>query len=92
MGRWEITLKMGKRYYFCIGSKINGTKDVIAEGTTGYLFETGNARSLADQIEKFLKLTWEEKNEMGKSGRKKIEREYDRQIVVQKYCNEVEKV
>lgn len=75
----------------CIGSKINGTMDVIDDGKTGYLFETGNALSLADQIEKFLVLPLDEKNAMGKAGREKIERDFDRQIVIRKYCDEVEK-
>ncbi len=73
----------------CIGSKINGTMDVIDDGITGYLFETGDAKSLAEQIEKFLKLSKEEKNAMGKAAREKVECEFDRQIVIKKYCDEV---
>lgn len=75
----------------CIGSMINGTMDVIEDGVTGYLFETGNADSLAEQIEKFLNLSAEEKAEMGRAGREKVEREFDRQIVIKKYCDEVVK-
>ena len=75
----------------CIGSKIAGTMDVIDDGVTGYLFETGNAESLASAMEKFLGLSSEEKKEMGKAGREKIEREFDRRLVVKKYCDEVEK-
>lgn len=75
----------------CIGSKIAGTMDVIDDGVTGYLFETGNAESLADAMEKFLKLSKDERAAMGKAGREKIEREFDRQLVVKKYCDEVEK-
>ena len=63
----------------------------IDDGVTGYLFETGNAESLAGAMEKFLKLSSEEKRKMGKAGREKIEREFDRQLVVKKYCDEVEK-
>lgn len=75
----------------CIGSMINGTMDVIEDGVTGYLFETGKADSLAEQIEKFLNLSAEEKAEMGRAGREKVEREFDRQIVIKKYCDEVVK-
>lgn len=76
----------------CIGSRINGTMDVIEDGVTGYLFETGNENSLIAQIEKFLKLSVDERSAMGKAGRKKIECEFDRQIVIQKYCDEVDNV
>lgn len=75
----------------CIGSKINGTMDVIDEGKTGYLFETGDADSLAEQMEKFINLSVEEKADMGKAGREKIEREFDRNIVVNIYCDEVKR-
>jgi len=75
----------------CIGSKINGIIDVIDDSKTGYLFETGDADSLAEQMEKFINLPMEEKVAMGKAGREKIEREFDRNIVVNKYCNEVER-
>lgn len=75
----------------CIGSKINGTMDVIDVGITGYLFDTGDADSLAEQMEKFIQLSFEEKTAMGKAGREKIEREFDRNIVVNRYCDEVER-
>lgn len=75
----------------CIGSNINGTKDVIEDGITGFLFDTGNAESLIAKLESFLHLTMEEKVEMGRAGRKKIEREFDRDIVIQKYLDEVKK-
>lgn len=75
----------------CIGSKINGTIDVIDEGVTGYLFKTGDADSLAEQMEKFINLSSEEKAVMGKAGREKVEREFDRHLVIRKYCEEVVK-
>ena len=74
----------------CIGSKINGTMDVIEDGITGYLFETGNSKSLAEKIEKFLCLSAEEKSKMGEAGRRKIENEFNRNMVIDRYCHEVE--
>ena len=75
----------------CIGSKIDGTIDVIDDGVTGYLFEAGNKESLIEQLEKFIHLSPEEKTAMGKAGRAKMEHEFDRNIVIAKYCDEVEK-
>lgn len=74
----------------CIASKINGSMDVVEDGKTGYLFETGSAESLVEQVEKFLSLTPEQRSEMGKAGREKVEKEFDRQIVVDKYLWEIE--
>jgi galacturonosyltransferase len=74
----------------CIASKISGSKDVIEDGITGYLFETGITGDLIDKVERFLKLDYEAKKQMGLAGRKKVEKEFDRQIVVDAYLNEIE--
>lgn len=75
----------------CIGSKINGTMDVIEDGKTGYLFNTGDAEDLAAQMERFLQLPAEAKASMGRAGREKVEREFDRNIVINRYLEEVAK-
>lgn len=47
-----------------IGSNIAGLKTYIEHNKNGLLFEPGNAKDLADNIEVFLNLTLEEKNAM----------------------------
>lgn len=86
----NVLLESAAKGRICIGSKINGTMDVIEDGKTGYLFNTGDSEDLAHQIEKFILLSAEEKAAMGKAGREKVEREFDRQIVVRAYLDEVE--
>lgn len=86
----NVLLESAATGRICIGSKINGTMDVIEDGKTGYLFNTGDGKDLARQIEKFILLSSEEKATMGKAGREKVEREFDRQIVVKAYLDEVE--
>ncbi len=72
-----------------IASKINGSMDVVDDGLTGYLFNTGEAKDLVKQVERFLAMTQEEKISMGLAGRKKVEREFDRKTVIKMYMNEV---
>lgn len=88
----NVLLESAATGRICIGSKINGTMDVIEDGTTGYLFETGDEKSLVEAIEKVMKLTDEQRKEMGLSGRVKIESEFNRQFVVDKYLWETENV
>lgn len=76
----------------CIGSNVDGTRNVIEDGVTGFLFESGNVNDLISAIDKVMNLTYEQKQMLGKAGRKKIEREFDRQIVIEKYMAEVTKV
>lgn len=85
----NVLLESAATGRICIGSKINGTMDVIEDGKTGYLFNTGDGVDLARQIEKFILLSPEQKAAMGKAGREKVEREFDRRIVVDAYMNEV---
>lgn len=75
----------------CIGSRIAGTVDVIEDGKTGYLFEAKNSGELADVIEKYLSLSYDEKVQMGILGRERMERVFDRNIVIDKYLEIIER-
>lgn len=86
----NVLLESAATGRICIGSKINGTMDVIEDGKTGYLFNTGDGEDLARQIEKFILLSAEEKAAMGAAGRKKVEKEFDRKIVIGQYLKEIE--
>jgi len=76
----------------CIASDISGSRDVIDDGVTGYLFETGSSQSLIEKVNRFLELPLEEKRAMGRAGRRKVEQSFDRKIVMDRYQEEVAKV
>lgn len=73
----------------CIASRIHGSREVVEDGVTGYLFEAGSAADLADRIRAYLRLEREERRRMGLAGRAKVAREFDRRIVVDAYMEEV---
>ena len=85
----NVLLESAATGRICIGSKINGTMDVIDDGKTGFLFETGSAQSLIESVEKVLSMSEEERVQMGVSGRDKIIKEFDREIVIEKYLEEL---
>lgn len=76
----------------CLASDIPGCRDAIENGKTGFLFEVKNQLSLASTIIRFIDLSLNQKVKMGESGRTKIEKEFDRKIVVNKYINKINKV
>lgn len=76
----------------CMASDIPGCREAIEDGRTGFLFDVKNNDSLIDAIEKFMNLTYHQKVEMGILGRKKMELEFDREIVVNRYLEEIKKV
>src|SRR5699024_6886209 len=67
----------------------SGCREIVEEGVNGYIAEQQNNQDLTDKIEVFLKLSFKDKKEMGLAGRKKIEKEFDRQIVVDTYTEEI---
>lgn len=75
-----------------IGSNVPGVQDGIDDGKTGFIFEVKNANSLISAVEKFLALSHEEKEQMGKNARKKMKREFERSIVTNIYIEEIKSI
>lgn len=69
-----------------------GCREVVEDGINGYVVRQKDSKDLIEKIERFLSLTVEERRAMGLAGRAKVEREFDRQIVIQKYLEEVKTV
>jgi glycosyltransferase involved in cell wall biosynthesis len=67
----------------------SGCREVIDDGVNGYVCRQQDSQSLIEQLEKFLALSHEERRRMGINGRAKVEREFDRQIVVEMYMAEI---
>lgn len=69
-----------------------GCREVIDDGVNGFICGQNDTKDLIRQMEKFLALSLEEQKQMGLMGRKKVEEEFDRRIVIEKYLQEVQKV
>ena len=69
-----------------------GCREVIDDGINGYICKQNDSKDLIKQVEKFLALSWEERKNMGLAGRKKVEKEFDRQIVIDRYLQEVHRI
>lgn len=69
-----------------------GCREVIENGKNGYIVRQKDSKDLIEKIEKFITLPWEEKRQMGLYGRAKVEREFDRDIVIEKYMKEIKDV
>lgn len=75
-----------------IASNISGCMEIIDEGVSGLVFEVKNSNSLTKAIEKFIQLDYFEKKIMGKNGRNKMEKEFNRSIVIDEYLKEIKNV
>lgn len=75
-----------------IATKVPGCQETFIEGISGSGCNPKDKDSLAEAMIRFIELPYEKKVEMGIAGRKKMESEYDRNIVVNAYINEVQKI
>ena len=66
-----------------------GCRDIVEGGYNGYLAKPNDVESMIEVVEKFLKLTDEERNILGENGRKKVVEEFDEKIVIDKYLNQI---
>lgn len=72
-----------------IVSDIPGCREAVEDGKNGYLFPVTDAEVLYQKVEQFYLLPVEEKEAMGKYGREKMCREFDRKKVVERYLAEI---
>lgn len=70
-----------------------GCKDTVINGITGLVYHGGCIEDLVSNIETFItRFTNEERKQMGLAGREKVEKEFNRQIVVRAYLDEIVRI
>lgn len=67
-----------------------GCREVVDDGVNGWLCKVKDAADLADRMLRFAKASPEQKQEMGRLSRSKVEREFDERIVINAYLDAVE--
>lgn len=72
-----------------LASDIPGCREGFDEGITGYGYPPGNKEALLEALRRFLALSYQEKKQMGEKARRKMERQFDRQQVVDAYMEEI---
>lgn len=73
-----------------IATNISGCKEIFEEGVTGFGCEPKNSEDLIRALQSFLKLSQKEREEMGRSARRKMEREFDREQVASIYFEQIQ--
>ena len=68
-----------------LASRVPGCIETFEDGLTGFGFEVRNVESLVEAISRFINLPYDQKREMGIAGRRKMENEFDRNIVINAY-------
>lgn len=72
-----------------IATNVVGCKDVVDDHINGLLCLEKDAADLAEKMMEMLQFSPQRRAEMGMAGRRKVEREFDEKLVVQKYLNAI---
>ena len=72
-----------------ITTNVPGCRETVDDNITGYLVKPKCTEDLVEKVEKFINLPYEKKKAMGLAARNRVEREFDRGIVINAYLNEI---
>lgn len=67
----------------------SGCREVVEDGVNGYMVPCKNSARLIEMVRRFMELSINDRLQMGRNARKKVEVEFDRAIIVDEYINEV---
>lgn len=74
-----------------IATNRSGCRETVNDGNSGFVIPIKDEDALVEAIENFLNLSNAQKREMGLEGRKKMETEFDRNLVVKEYIQEIQR-
>ena len=89
-GMANVILEASATARVVIASRVPGCQEAFDEGVTGFGCEARDAESLRQAMQRFIDLPRSAREGMGLAARQKIEREFDRNIVLNAYREEIE--
>ncbi len=72
-----------------LATRVTGCKETYIEDKTGIGFNVKDIDDLVRALEKFIEMPYEDKVQMGRKGRKFVEENYDRNIVIEAYYDKI---
>jgi glycosyltransferase involved in cell wall biosynthesis len=75
-----------------ITADVPGCREVVENGVNGLLCEVRDARSLADAMRTMVRMTVEERSNMGLASRRLVEERFGEERVVQAYLDALKAV
>ncbi len=91
-GTSNILLEAASMEKPVITTNTTGCKEIVDDGITGFLCKVQDPEDLADKMEQMYLLSEEDRKTMGKKGREKIIKEFDKQIVIEAYLKAIDEI
>lgn len=91
-GMSNVLLENASSGRFIITTDNPGCQETVVNKESGFIYKGGNIEELIKAIENFLKLDNETREKMGMRGRKHVEHGFSREIVINAYKEQIEKI
>ncbi len=75
-----------------IATDVPGCREVVEEGINGFLCPSQNAEALFDRMAEMIALPRETRSAMGRAGRTKVCKQFDEQIVIDRYLMALQEI
>jgi glycosyltransferase involved in cell wall biosynthesis len=75
-----------------IATNVTGCRDIVDDGINGFICKVKSGTDLAEKMKKMMNLSPAQREAMGKKGREKMIREFDKKIVIEKYLEAIKQV
>ncbi len=72
-----------------ITTKRSGCREAVRDGVNGYMINEKSVKELTDALQRFIRLSFKQKADMGMAGRKLAEKHFDRKMIVDIYMKEI---
>lgn len=91
-GMSNVLLENAASGRFLITTDNPGCRETVLDGDSGFIYHGGDVNALVERIEEFLKLDNEMRKKMGLTGRKHVEDNFSREIVIEAYKEKIRKI
>jgi len=69
-----------------------GCRETVDENVSGFIYHGGDVEQLVEKVERFINMGNDDRERMGLSGRKKVEKDFSREIVIREYLKKIEEI
>ena len=91
-GMSNVLLESASSGRFLITTNNPGCQETVDDNKTGYIYQGGNVDALVHTIERFLALPNSQRQLAGELGRKRMEEQFSRKIVIKAYKEETSRI
>lgn len=91
-GMSNVLLESASSGRFLITTDNPGCQETVENGKTGFIYKGGHVDELVYNIKKFLELPNSQRKYAGELGRKRMEQQFSRKIVIEAYKEEIRRI